>query len=59
MAFLRYKQPDRPADFDRCFEAIAACPVEAIGGDGAWALRQYRLLYSARSTKIIERSSKR
>lgn len=29
-----YKQPATQEEFDLCEEALAACPVEAIGDDG-------------------------
>jgi len=29
-----YKQPETPEEFEFCEEALAACPVEAIGDDG-------------------------
>ena len=29
-----YKQPETQEEFDLCEEALAACPVEAIGDDG-------------------------
>jgi ferredoxin len=30
-----WKQPATPEEFELCSEALAACPVEAIGDDGA------------------------
>lgn len=30
-----YKQPENPGELDLCVEAVNACPVEAIGDDGA------------------------
>lgn len=30
-----YKQPENPEELDLCVEAVNACPVEAIGDDGA------------------------
>lgn len=30
-----YKQPETPAEFQLCKQAFEACPVEAIGDDGA------------------------
>lgn len=30
-----YKQPESPEEFELCKEAFNACPVEAIGDDGA------------------------
>lgn len=30
-----YRQPETPAEEEACQEALAACPVEAIGADGA------------------------
>lgn len=30
-----YKQPETPAEQELCIEAMNACPVEAIGDDGA------------------------
>ena len=30
-----YKQPENSAEADLCVEALMACPVEAIGDDGA------------------------
>lgn len=30
-----YKQPETPEEEKQCEEAMAACPVEAIGNDGA------------------------
>jgi len=32
-----YKQPETPEEFELCQEAFEACPVEAIGDDGAAA----------------------
>jgi ferredoxin len=29
-----YKQPETPDEETQCLEALAACPVEAIGNDG-------------------------
>ncbi len=29
-----YKQPEKPGEIALCEEALAACPVEAIGDDG-------------------------
>lgn len=29
-----YKQPDAPEEIQQCAEAMASCPVEAIGNDG-------------------------
>ena len=34
-----FKQPETPAEIELCTEAMNACPVEAIGDDGA-ALRR-------------------
>lgn len=30
-----WKQPETPEEFEQCEEALNACPVEAIGDDGA------------------------
>jgi ferredoxin len=30
-----WKQPENPAEIEKCSEALDACPVEAIGDDGA------------------------
>ena len=30
-----YKQPEAVEEFELCLEAMMACPVEAIGDDGA------------------------
>lgn len=30
-----FKQPESPEEETQCVEAMAACPVEAIGNDGA------------------------
>lgn len=30
-----YKQPETPEEYELCEEAFNACPVEAIGDDGA------------------------
>jgi ferredoxin len=30
-----YKQPETPEELELCKEALDACPVEAIGDDGA------------------------
>lgn len=30
-----YKQPETPEEAELCEEALMACPVEAIGNDGA------------------------
>lgn len=32
-----YRQPETSSEFDLCSEAFMACPVEAIGDDGAAA----------------------
>ncbi len=32
-----YKQPETPEEAELCEEALMACPVEAIGDDGAKA----------------------
>jgi ferredoxin len=29
-----WKQPENPAEIEKCSEALDACPVEAIGDDG-------------------------
>jgi ferredoxin len=30
-----WRQPENPAEIEKCREALDACPVEAIGDDGA------------------------
>nr|ABV27434.1 conserved domain protein [Chloracidobacterium thermophilum] len=30
-----YKQPENDEEMEQCLEAMDACPVEAIGNDGA------------------------
>ncbi|MGD9588326.1 MAG: ferredoxin [Pyrinomonadaceae bacterium] len=35
-----YKQPDTEEELELCVEAMNACPVEAIGDDGAEAIKR-------------------
>jgi ferredoxin len=30
-----YKQPENEKEFEQCLDAMASCPVDAIGDDGA------------------------
>ena len=34
-----HKQPETPEEFELCEEALSACPVEAIGDDGADSIK--------------------